>query len=47
MLKYVVMLYAEAEKAIGYEFKDKTLLESALTHSSYAETAEKQCYHEK
>jgi len=36
MLKYLVMLYAEAEKAIGYEFKDKTLLESALTHSSYA-----------
>ena len=30
------MLYAEAEKVIGYVFKDKTLLESALTHSSYA-----------
>ena len=36
MLKYLVMLCAEAEKAIGYVFKDKTLLESALTHSSYA-----------
>jgi ribonuclease-3 len=36
MLKYLVMLWAEAEKAIGYVFKDKTLLENALTHSSYA-----------
>ena len=24
------------EKKIGYEFKDKTLLQRALTHSSYA-----------
>ena len=30
------MLISEAEKIIGYEFKDKQLLERALTHSSYA-----------
>ena len=26
----------ELEKAIGYQFKDKSLLDRALTHSSYA-----------
>ena len=26
----------ELEKRIGYDFKDKTLLERALTHSSYS-----------
>ena len=30
------MLCAELEKIIGYEFRDKALLESAMTHSSYA-----------
>ena len=30
------MVYGEIEKIIGYEFKDKSLLETALTHSSYA-----------
>ena len=28
--------FAEVEKIIGYEFKDKTLLKVALTHTSYA-----------
>ncbi len=28
--------YTLLEKALGYEFKDKTLLKRALTHSSYA-----------
>lgn len=30
------MNLSEFEKVIGYEFKNKTLLETALTHSSYA-----------
>lgn len=30
------MLWTEAEKLIGYEFRDISLLESAFTHSSYA-----------
>ncbi len=30
------MNISDFEKKIGYEFKNKTLLESALTHSSYA-----------
>jgi ribonuclease-3 len=30
------MLCTDAEKVIGYEFRDKSLLECALTHSSYA-----------
>lgn len=30
------MNFSEFEKIIGYEFKDKTLIETALTHSSYA-----------
>ena len=30
------MEYMELEKEIGYIFKDKTLLETALTHTSYA-----------
>ena len=29
-------LLSEAERAIGYTFKDKTLLESSLTHKSYS-----------
>jgi ribonuclease-3 len=28
--------YEPLERAIGYEFRDKTILETALTHSSYA-----------
>ena len=28
--------FSDLEKAIGYEFKDKSLLKQALTHSSYA-----------
>ncbi len=36
MVKYRDMLCTEAEKIIGYEFRDKSLLETALTHSSYA-----------
>ena len=27
---------AELERRLGYEFKDKELLKTALTHSSYA-----------
>lgn len=36
--KYVreVRIMEEFEKIIGYEFKDKSLLKTALTHSSYA-----------
>ena len=30
------MLCAELEKIIGYEFRDKALIENAMTHSSYA-----------
>ena len=30
------MNFSEFEEKIGYSFKDKTLLELALTHSSYA-----------
>lgn len=30
------MIISEFEQVIGYEFKDKSLLERALTHSSYA-----------
>ena len=30
------MNMSEFEKVIGYEFKNKSLLETALTHSSYA-----------
>ena len=30
------MVWTEAEKIIGYEFKDISLLETAFTHSSYA-----------
>ena len=26
----------ELENAVGYQFRDKSLLENALTHSSYA-----------
>ena len=29
-------MYSELEKGLGYEFKNKRLLENALTHSSYA-----------
>lgn len=36
MLKYRVMLCDELEKCIGYTFKDKSLLRTAMTHSSYA-----------
>ena len=36
MVKYDVMLYGEVEKVIGYSFRDRSLLETALTHSSYA-----------
>lgn len=36
MLKYCVMLCDELEKCIGYTFKDKSLLRTAMTHSSYA-----------
>ena len=31
-----MIIILEIEKKIGYEFKDKSLLETALTHSSYA-----------
>ena len=30
------MIYSEAEQLLGYSFKDPKLLETALTHSSYA-----------
>lgn len=33
------MLWAQLEKIIGYEFRDKALLETAMTHSSYANDA--------
>ena len=29
-------MYSELEKGLGYTFRDKSLLENALTHSSYA-----------
>lgn len=29
-------MYAELEKGLGYTFRDRSLLENALTHSSYA-----------
>ncbi|MEK9573762.1 MAG: ribonuclease III domain-containing protein, partial [Alphaproteobacteria bacterium] len=32
------MAWQEAERLIGYQFTDKTLLQSALTHSSVAAT---------
>lgn len=32
----------QLEKSIGYKFKDKTLLETALTHTSYANEKKKQ-----
>lgn len=32
------MAWQEAERLIGYQFTDKTLLQSALTHSSVAQT---------
>lgn len=35
---------AEYEKLIGYEFKDKSLLETALTHASYANENRCQSY---
>ena len=28
--------YAEIEKALGYTFRDKALLQEAFTHSTYA-----------
>ena len=31
-----MIIILEIEKKIGYEFKDKSLIETALTHSSYA-----------
>lgn len=36
MVKYLVMLCAEIENLIGYTFRDKNLLKTAFTHSSYA-----------
>ncbi len=36
MGRYVLDLLKEFEEKIGYEFKDKSLLMQALTHSSYA-----------
>lgn len=36
MVKYLDMVCAEVENLIGYTFKDKNLLKTAFTHSSYA-----------
>ena len=36
MIKCFDMLIGEVEKIIGYSFKNHKLLETALTHSSYA-----------
>ena len=29
-------MYKDLERGLGYTFRDKSLLENALTHSSYA-----------
>ena len=37
----------DLEKIIGYEFKDKTLLDTAITHSSYAHENDVEYYNER